>query len=168
MLVYTYMYMYMYMQMYMSMYMCTLLCPCICIYVSITKLPNDAWRACPRLDARANSTGLGALAGSLDRPDSPRLASNRSTGPLRAAKVDRKGRPSVPETRFSTILGRFWKDFRRFSRLLRAIGATRSAKGRTSVFASRRSTFKGSQTSQKNRKSTKISEKSLRRCFANV
>ena len=101
------------------------------------------------------------------RPDSPRVAPSRSTDPLRAAKVDRKGRPSVPETRFSTILGRFWKDFRRFSRLLRAIGATRSAKGRTSVFASRRSTLEGSQTLQKNQKLTKIVEKSVRRRFAN-
>ena len=45
---------------------------------------------------------------------------------------------------------------------------TPSANGRTFVSASRRSTFKGSQTLQKNRKSTKISDKSLRRCFANA
>ena len=45
---------------------------------------------------------------------------------------------------------------------------TRSAKGRTFVFAGRRSTFKGSQTLQKTQKSKKIDEKSLRRCFANA
>ena len=50
----------------------------------------------------------------------------------------------------------------------RASDSTRSAKGRTSVFAGRRSTFKGSQTLQKNQKSKKIDEKSLRRCFANA
>ena len=43
--------------------------------------------------------------------------------------------------------------------------STRSAKGRTSVFASRRSTLKGSQNSPKQRKSKKIDEKLLRRCF---
>ena len=46
--------------------------------------------------------------------------------------------------------------------------STRSAKARTFVFAGRRSTFKASRTLQKNRKSTNIDEKSLRRCFANA
>ena len=55
-----------------------------------------------------------------------------------------------------------------FSRLHRASDSTRSAKSRTSVFAGRRSTFKGSQTLPKKRKSTKIDEKSLRRCFVNA
>ena len=59
-------------------------------------------------------------------------------------------------------------DFSGFSRLHRASDSTRSAKGRTSVFADRRSTFKGSQTLQKKQKSTKIDEKSLRQCFANA
>ena len=52
---------------------------------------------------------------SLDEPpESPRVAPSRSTEPLRATKVDRKGRPSGPETRFSTIFGRFWGRFSRF------------------------------------------------------
>ena len=50
----------------------------------------------------------------------------------------------------------------------RASDSTRSAKCRTSVFADRCSTFKGSQTLQKKQKSTKIDEKSLRQCFANA
>ena len=45
--------------------------------------------------------------------------------------------------------------------------STRSAHGRTSVFAGRRGTSEGSQTGRKSRKSTKIGEISLRRCFAN-
>ena len=44
---------------------------------------------------------------------------------------------------------------------------TRSTKGRTFVFAGRRSTFKGSQTWWINPKSTEIVENSLRHCFAN-
>ena len=43
-----------------------------------------------------------------------RVAPSRSTEPLRATKVDRKGRPSGPETRFSTISGRFWDRFSSF------------------------------------------------------
>ena len=50
----------------------------------------------------------------------------------------------------------------------RASDSTRSVKGRTSVFAGRRSTFKGSQTLQKQQKSTKIDKQLLRRCFANA
>ena len=57
-------------------------------------------------------------------------------------------------------------DFRRFSRSQRASDSTRKAKGRTFVFAGRRSTFKGSQTSQQSRKSKKIDEKWLGCCFA--
>ena len=50
----------------------------------------------------------------------------------------------------------------------RASDSTRSVKGRTSVFAGRRSTFKGSQTLQKQQKSTKNDKQLLRRCFANA
>ena len=46
--------------------------------------------------------------------------------------------------------------------------STHSTKGRTFVFADRRSTFKGSQTLQKNKKSTEIDNKSLQQCFANA
>jgi hypothetical protein len=67
--------------------------------------------------------------------------------------------------RFRVDLG---TDFSGFSRLHRASDSTRSVKGRTSVFAGRRSTFKGSQTLQKERKSTKIHNQLLRRCFANA
>ena len=48
------------------------------------------------------------------RSESPRVAPSRSTELLRATKVDRKGRPSGPETRFSMIFGRFWGRFPRF------------------------------------------------------
>ena len=58
--------------------------------------------------------------------------------------------------------------FRHFSRSHLASDSTRSAKGRTSVFAGRRSTFKGSQTLLKNEKSAKIDETSLRRRFASA
>ena len=58
-------------------------------------------------------------------------------------------------------------EFRGFSRLLRTSDATRSAKGRPSVFAGMRSTLEGSQASQKNQKLTKIVGKSVRQRFAN-
>ena len=51
--------------------------------------------------------------------------------------------------------------------LHRASDSTHSTKGRTSVFADRRSTFKASQTVQKNKTSMKIDEKSFRQCIAN-
>ena len=73
--------------------------------------------------------------------------------------------PRCDFRRFRVDLG---TDFRGFSRLHRASDSTRSVKGRTSVFAGRRSTFKGSQTLQKERKSTKIHNQLLRRCFANA
>ena len=66
--------------------------------------------------------------------------------------------PRCDFRRFRVDLG---TDFSGFSRLHRASDLTRSVKGRTSVFAGRRSTFKGSQTSPKKRKSTKIDERSL-------
>ena len=55
-----------------------------------------------------------------------------------------------------------------FSRLQCTSGTTRSAQGRTSVFAGRRSTSGTSQTLRKHRKTAKICEKSLRRRFANA
>ena len=86
------------------------------------------------------------------RPESPRVAR-----PSRSErqKSTEKGARDAPRHDFRRFLVDFRVDFRGFSRLHRASDSTRSAKGRTSVFAGRRSTFKGSQTSQKNRKSTK-------------
>ena len=123
------------------------------------------------------------------RPDSPRpthferlgrssRSPSRSSRPesLRVARPSRFERPksteklarAAPRRDFRRFCLDFGVDFRRFSRLPRASDSTHSAKGRTSVFAGRRSTFKGSQTLQKNRKSTKIDETSLRRCFTNA
>ena len=111
---------------------------------------------------------LGRSESLAESSESPRVAPSCSTETLRATKVDRKGRPSGPETRFSTISVDFGNDFSGFPRLHCASDSTRSAKGRTSVFAGRRSTFKGSQTSPKKQKSTEIDEKLFRRCFANA
>ena len=118
-----------------------------------------------------------------DRPTSTHLAApSRSPScpscpeSLRVARPSRFERPksiekvarAAPRRDFRRFWVDFGIDFSGFSRLHRASDSTRSAKGRTSVFAGRRSTFKGSQTSPKKRKSTKIDEKSLRRCFANA
>ena len=119
----------------------------------------------------------------LDRPTSTdSVALSRSTSRSSRPELPRVARPSRSERQKSTEKGardarrrdfrRFLVDFRvafrGFSRLHRASDSTRSAKGRTFVFADRRSTLKGSQTLQKNQKSTKIDEKSLRQCFANA
>ena len=62
---------------------------------------------------------------------------------------------------------RFWVDFRVnfhvFSRQHRASEVTRRANGRTLGFADRRGTLEGLQTLQKNRNSTKIVEKQIRK-----
>ena len=79
-----------------------------------------------------------------------------------------KGARDDPRSNFQQFLVDFQFDFRGFSRLHRASSSTRGAKGRTSVFADRHSTFKGLQSLQENEKSTKIDEKSLRQCFANA
>ena len=129
---------------------------------------------------------MGERARTTGRPDRPTstdlVAPSRSPSrssrleSLRVARPSRFERPKSTEKlaqaaprrdfrRFRVDLG---TDFSGFSRLHRASDLTRSAKGRTSVFAGRRSTFKGSQTLQKNQKSKKIDEKSFRRCFANA
>ena len=77
------------------------------------------------------------------------------------------GARDAPRGDFRRFRVDFRVDFRGFSRLHRASDSTRSAKGRTSVFAGRRSTLEGSQTWRKSRKSTKIAEKSIRHRFAN-
>ena len=98
------------------------------------------------------------------RPESPRVAR-----PSRSErqKSTEKGARDAPRRDFRRFLVDFRVDFRGFSRLHRASDSTRSAKGRTSVFAGRRDTLEGSQTLRKNRKSTKIEETSLRRRFVN-
>ena len=103
---------------------------------------------------------------SLDEPpESPRVA---RPSPSERPKSTEKGARDAPRRDFRRFRVDFGTDFSGFSRLHRASNSTRSAKGRTSVFAGRRSTFKGSQTLQKNRRSTKIDAKSLRQCFANA
>ena len=102
------------------------------------------------------------LAESLESPRVARLSRSERQ------KSTEKGAQDAPRRDFRRFLVDFRVDFRGFSRLHRASDSTRSAKGRTSVFADRRGTFKGSQTLQKNKKSTEIDEKSLRRCFANA
>ena len=119
----------------------------------------------------------------LDRPTSTDLVApsrlpKRSSRPesLRVARPSRFERPkstenvarAAPRRDFRRFWVDFGTDFSGFSRLHRASDSIRSAKSRTSVFAGRRSTFKGSQTLPKKRKSTKIDEKSLRRCFVNA
>ena len=137
--------------------------------LSTTKLPNDGYPA-TSLDVPRSQSDLGGRASSPCRlvlaAPSDKSRSSRSTEELRATKVDREGRPSVPETRFSTILGRFGSRFSCFSRLLHASDSTRSANGRTSVFAGRRGTKQRFRIWRKNRKSTNIVEKLLRRACA--
>ena len=99
------------------------------------------------------------------RPESPRVARPSC---FERPKSSEKGARDAPRRDFQRILVDFRIDFGGFSRLHRASDSTRSAKGRTSIFADRCSTFKGSQTLQKKQKSTKIDEQSLRQCFANA
>ena len=116
---------------------------------------------------RPTSTDLVAPSRSPSRPSRPES--------LRVARPSRFERPKstekvardAPRRDFRRFRVDFRVDFRGFSRLHRASDSTRSAKGRTSVFAGMRSTSEGSQTLRKNRKSTQIDNKSLRQCFAN-
>ena len=91
---------------------------------------------------------------------------SRPTEPLRATKVDRQGRPSGPEKRFSICWIDFGTNFCSFSRLHRASDSTRGTKGRTFVFAGRCSTFKDSQALHKISKHARIEEKSRPCSFA--
>ena len=89
----------------------------IYIYIYIYIYPYSNWRigtrGCPNQRAR-----LGGPSDPLRPTWSPRVARraarvapSRSTEPLQATKVDRKGCPRRSETRFSIISGRFWNQF---------------------------------------------------------
>ena len=133
--------------------------------------PGDSGIRAPWADPtdpdRPTSTDLVSPSRSLSRPKRP-----ESLRVARPGRFERqKSTENVARAASRRDFRRFWvdlgTDFRGFSRLHRASDSTRSAKSRTSVFTGRRGTFKGSQTLPKKRKSTKIDEKSLRRCFAN-
>ena len=95
------------------------------------------------------------------------LASFVNLLPKKSSKVDRKGRPSGPETRLSMFFDRFGVQFSLSLRLHRVSDSIHRAKGHTPVFTDRRDTLEGSQTFEKDRRSTTINEKTLRQGFAN-
>ena len=77
-------------------------------------LPNEACQLAVA-SSLAHRCGPSSQPRRPPEPSEPRrIALNCSTGALRAAKVDRQGRPGGPETRFSTISDRFWDRFSSF------------------------------------------------------
>ena len=91
----------------------------------------------------------------------------RQSSTKKSSKVDRKGRPSGPETRLSMFFDRFGVQFSLSLRLHRVSDSIHRGKGHTPVFTDRRDTLEGSQTFEKDRRSTTINEKTLRQGFAN-
>ena len=141
--------------------------------LSLFELPPDgsgldAQPGRPSDPDRPTSTDLVAPSRSPSRPSRPESLQVARPSRFERPKSIEKVARTAPRRNFRRFWLDFGTDFSGFSRLHRASDSTRSAKGRTSVFAGRRSTFKGSQTSPKKRKSTKIDEKLLRRCFANA
>ena len=86
----------------------------------------------------------------------------RQSSTNKSSKVDRKGRPSGPETRLSMFFDRFGVQFSLSLRLHRVSDSIHRGKGHTPVFTDRRDTLEGSQTFEKDRRSTTINEKTLR------
>ena len=111
------------------------------------------------------------------RPESLRVARPRRLSRLQTARIARpwhferqnlseKCARERPRRDFRGFRVAFRVDFRGFSRLRCASDSTRSAKGRTPVFADRHSISGRFSILLKNRRSTKIFEKSLRRACA--
>ena len=138
----------------------------IMIPIQITRLCFGPGRATWPTDSPrpTHFDRLGRSRSRSSRPESPRVAR-----PSRSErqKSTEKGARDAPRRDFRRFRVDFRVDFRGFSRLHRASDSTRSAKGRTSVLTGRRGTKHIFRTLRKNRKSTKIVEKSLRRRFAN-
>ena len=151
-------------------------------------IPNTSVRSCQILPDRARSCqipnigfpGLGPWGpsrSSWEAPGSPKrvprnlpetiIGKLRQSSTKKSSKVDRKGRPSGPETRLSMFFDRFGVQFSLSLRLHRVSDSIHRGKGHTPVFTDRRDTLEGSQTFEKDRRSTTINEKTLRQGFAN-
>ena len=109
---------------------------------------------------RAQPARPGIEPARLDRPRATHFARlGRPGDPARPTSID-LGAGATPRDPlrhgFRRFRVDFATDFRRFSMLHRASDSTRSAKGRTSVFAGMRSTSEGSQTLRQTRKSTRM------------
>ena len=139
------------------------------IYTSISKFAYEGWLVrvfCSYQNSR-NSTKIARKSIDLGRP-----TANARTW-IKRAQPSFEFRPKLlkisaecgPTCSKCGKVRRFGTDFRSFSRLQCVRDSTCSAEGRTLVFASRRSTFKSSQTLPTDQKWTKIDKKMVQRCF---